>query len=96
MESGSNQVESLQSDELSSDLDDTDSPVIVDADEENVGDVEAMTKWHEELEEILNEGFVDQGIIKSVCKCRSIPHKFRYLKLHINTCFKYNYCVLYK
>uniref|UniRef100_H2Z092 TBC1 domain family member 23 n=1 Tax=Ciona savignyi TaxID=51511 RepID=H2Z092_CIOSA len=33
--------------------------------------------WHAELEEMLTEGFVDQGIIKSVCKCRCLPPKFR-------------------
>ena len=33
--------------------------------------------WHFELENVLNEGFVDQGMIKNVCKCRSIPEKFR-------------------
>ena len=35
------------------------------------------TDWHYELETILNEDFVDQGMIKNVCKCRNIPEKFR-------------------
>nr|CAB3266834.1 TBC1 domain family member 23-like [Phallusia mammillata] len=75
MDSGENQIESLASDELTSDLDDTDSPVIVD--DEDGAEEEGQKRWHEELEEVLAEGFVDQGIIKGVCKCRSIPHKFR-------------------
>ena len=33
--------------------------------------------WHYELETILKEGFVDQGMIKNVCKCRNVPEKFR-------------------
>ena len=36
------------------------------------------TDWHYELEVMLDEAFVDQGMIKNVCKCRNIPDKFRY------------------
>ncbi|XP_078486638.1 TBC1 domain family member 23-like [Ciona intestinalis] len=40
-------------------------------------DFPSNDNWQLELEEMLNEGFVDQGIIKSVCKCRCLPDKFR-------------------
>ena len=33
--------------------------------------------WHYELETMLNEPFVDQGMIKNVCKSRNVPDKFR-------------------
>ncbi|XP_076804754.1 TBC1 domain family member 23-like [Clavelina lepadiformis] len=50
----------------------------VNASDSNYSEAEIIdSDWHFELENVLNEGFVDQGIIKSVCKCRNLPEKFR-------------------
>jgi len=64
------------SDGVLSDVDDTDSPVMVDADDDVEDD---NGEWHEDLEKALAEDFVDQAMIKSVCQCRSLPIVYRYL-----------------
>ena len=53
-------------------------------DTSNFSDGEIIdSDWHYELENVLNEGFVDQGMLKNVCKCRSVPDKFRYTYFYL-------------
>jgi len=54
--------------------------------ESNYSDGEIIDNdWHFELETMLNEAFVDQGMIKNVCKNRNIPDKFRYPHYFVNS-----------
>ena len=60
-------------------------PVLVNSDEietlESITDehLADVPDWHQELEDVLNGDFADQGIIKSICKCRLLPPHLRYI-----------------
>ena len=58
-------------------------PVLVNSDEietlESITDehLADVLDWHQELEDVLDGDFADQGIIKSICKCRLLPSHLR-------------------